>query len=145
MLKRMARAVNLIPVDPDANLVNAMLAGAAGLRMGKALVLFPEGERSIDGELKKFRKGASILSAHLDVPIVPVAIDGLFELWPRGRSFNWRALLPWRAKPVRIAFGPPLNVTPGAYTEGTAALRSAVATMFDRMRAGSHDPASSTR
>jgi long-chain acyl-CoA synthetase len=145
MLKRMARAVNLIPVDPDANLVNAMQAGAAGLRMGKALVLFPEGERSIDGEVKKFRKGASILSAHLDVPIVPVAIDGLFELWPRGRSFNWRGLLPWRATPVRIAFGPPLNVTPGAYTEGTAALRSAVAVMFDRLRAGSQDPASSKR
>jgi long-chain acyl-CoA synthetase len=143
MLKRMARAVNLIPVDPDANLVNAMQAGASGLRMGKALVLFPEGERSIDGDLKKFRKGASILSAHLDVPIVPVAIDGLFELWPRGRSFNWRGLLPWRATPVRIEFGPPLRVTPGAYTEGTAALRSAVAAMFDRMRAGSDDPASS--
>ena len=134
MLKRMARAVNLIPVDPDANLVNAMQAGAAGLRMGKALVLFPEGERTIDGGLKKFRKGASILSAHLDVPIVPVAIDGLFELWPRGRSFNWRALLPWRAAPVRIEFGPPVRVAPGAYTEGTAALRSAVAEMFDRMQ-----------
>ena len=43
-------------------------------------MLFPEGERSIDGELKKFRKGAPILSAHLDAPIVPVAIDGLYEL-----------------------------------------------------------------
>jgi long-chain acyl-CoA synthetase len=142
LLKRMARAVNLIPVDPDANLINAMLAGAAGLRMGKALVLFPEGERSIDGQLKKFRKGAAILAAHLDVPIVPVAIDGLFDLWPRGRSFNWRALLPWRATPVRIQFGPPVRVAPGAYTEGTAALRSAVAVMFDRMRAGSERPAS---
>ncbi len=137
LLKRLAHSVNLIPVDPDANLINAMQAGAAGLRMGKALILFPEGERSIDGEVKKFRKGASILSAHLDVPIVPVAMDGLFELWPRGRAFNWRGLLPWRAKPVRIEFGSPLQVRRGAYTEGTAALRSAVATMFDGMRARS--------
>ena len=53
-----ARSVNLIPVDPDANLVNAMQAGAAGLRVNKILVLFPEGERSIDGDLKKLRKGA---------------------------------------------------------------------------------------
>ncbi len=132
MLKRMARAVNLIPVDPDANLVNAMQAGAAGLRMGKALVLFPEGERSIDGGLKKFRKGASILSAHLDVPIVPVALDGLYDLWPRGRSCNWGALLPWRARAVRIEFGPPIQARRGAYTESTAELRAAVATMFDR-------------
>ena len=132
MLRRMARAVNLIPVDPDANLVNAMQAGAAGLRMGKALILFPEGERSIDGGLKKFRKGASILSAHLDVPIVPVAMDGLFDLWPRGRSFNWGALVPWRGRPVRIEFGPPIQARRGAYSESTAELRAAVAKMFDR-------------
>src|SRR5688500_1532060 len=52
LMKRFARSVNLIPVDPDANLVTAMQAGAAGLRMRKVLILFPEGERSIDGEIK---------------------------------------------------------------------------------------------
>ncbi len=57
----LARAINIVPVDPDANLVSAMRAGAAGLRLKKVLMLFPEGERSIDGELKKFRKGAAIL------------------------------------------------------------------------------------
>ena len=134
MRRRLARAVNLIPVDPDANLVTAMQAGGAGLRMKKALILFPEGERSIDGELKKFRKGAAILSAHLDAPIVPVAIDGLFEIWPRGRSFNWARLLPWRSTTVRIEFGPPVRAERGRATEGTATLRAAVATMFDRMR-----------
>jgi 1-acyl-sn-glycerol-3-phosphate acyltransferase len=133
-LRRLARMVNLIPVDPDANLVNAMRAGAAGLRLKKVLVLFPEGERSIDGELKKFRKGAPILSAHLDAPIVPVAIDGLYELWPRGRPFNWRLLLPWKSRPVMVEFGPPIRAARGAYAEGAAALRAAVAAMFDRMR-----------
>ena len=97
-------------------------------------MLFPEGERSIDGELKKFRKGASILSAHLDAPMVPVALDGLYELWPRGRSLNWRLLLPWRAKPVLLEFGPPIQAVRGQYTESTAELKSAVAMMFDRMR-----------
>ena len=130
-----ARSVNLIPVDPDANLVNAMQAGAAGLRVSKILVLFPEGERSIDGDLKKLRKGASILSAHLNAPIVPVAIDGLYDLWPRGRPFNWRALFSGR-RPIRIQFGPALTVRRGAYVEGTAALREGIATMFTPMRGG---------
>src|SRR5262249_38322968 len=76
--------INIVPVDPDANLVRAMQAGAAGLRRHKVLILFPEGERSIDGEPKKFRKGAAILSSHLGAPIVPVALDGLYTLWPRG-------------------------------------------------------------
>ena len=83
-----------MPVDPDSNLVPAMQAGAFGLAHGKVLVLFPEGERSIDGTVKKFKKGAPILAQHLRVPIVPVAIKGVFELWPRGRSFNWRLLRP---------------------------------------------------
>jgi long-chain acyl-CoA synthetase len=132
--KWFARLVNLVPVDPDANLVSAMQAGAAGLRRGKVLVLFPEGERSIDGELKKFRKGAPILSAHLEAPIVPVAMDGLYELWPRGRSFNWRLLRPWRRPRVTFEFGAPIRATKGAYAEGTADLRAAVAEMFDRIR-----------
>ena len=130
-----ARSVNLIPVDPDANLVTAMQAGAAGLRVNKILVLFPEGERSIDGELKKLRKGAAILSAHLDAPIVPVAVDGLYDLWPRGRKFNWRALFS-RRHPIRIAFGPALTVRRGSYVEGTAALREGIAKMLPSIRRG---------
>jgi long-chain acyl-CoA synthetase len=137
----LARAINIVPVDPDANLVNAMRAGAVGLRLKKVLLLFPEGERSIDGELKKFRKGAAILSAHLDAPIVPVALDGIFDLWPRGRALNWRGLLPWRAKPVSIEFGAPLRSPRGDYTAGTAALRAAVGQMFDRLRLADRDPA----
>ena len=57
-----AQAVNIVPLDPDRNLVSAMQAAAAGLRQGKVLVLFPEGERSIDGTPKPFRKGAVILA-----------------------------------------------------------------------------------
>ena len=60
-----ARLANLVPVDPDSNLVPAMQAGAFGLAHGKVLVLFPEGERSIDGTVKKFKKGAPILAQHL--------------------------------------------------------------------------------
>jgi long-chain acyl-CoA synthetase len=131
----LARAVNIVPVDPDANLVNAMRAGAAGLRLDKVLILFPEGERSIDGDPKKFRKGAAILASHLDVPIVPVALDGAFDLWPRGRSFNWRALL--RRHPITIRFGPPIRVARGQYVDGTAALRAAVVRMYEQDRSQS--------
>ena len=132
--RRVARMFNIVPIDPDANLVTAMQAGASGLRLGKVLMLFPEGERSIDGEVKKFRKGAAILSAHLDAPIVPIAVDGLFDLWPRGRPSNWAGLLPWRAKPVTLVFGPPMRVSAGDYTEGTAQLRAAVVALLDDIR-----------
>lgn len=130
-----ARKINLIPIDPDTNLVRAVQAGAFGLRHGKVLVLFPEGERSIDGQVKMFKKGAAILSLHLDVPIVPVALDGVYDVWPRGRA-------PQRLAKVAIAFGPAL-APPGkgsctnletAYAELTERLCSAVVRMVEGLK-----------
>ena len=126
-----ARLANLVPVDPDSNLVPAMQAGAFGLAHGKILVLFPEGERSIDGTVKKFKKGAPILAQHMRVPIVPVAIKGVFELWPRGRSFNWRLLRLWSAHRVRIVIGEPMMFAENAdYNETASALRDRVEKMW---------------
>ena len=136
-MKRVARFTNVIPVDSDANLESAMKAGAAGLRKGKVLILFPEGERSIDGELKTFKKGASILSAHLHAPIVPVALDGLYALWPRSRSLQWRRLLPGGGTRVTLAFGDSITVAQGKYAEGTAVLRSTVERLFLALRRNS--------
>ena len=104
-----ARKIHCVPVDPDSNLVPAMKAGAFGLAHGKVLMLFPEGERSIDGTVKRFKKGSAILSRHMRVPVVPVAIKGAYEAWPRGRSFNWRGVLPWSRSRVRIEFGDPIR------------------------------------
>jgi long-chain acyl-CoA synthetase len=132
LTRRLAKISHLLPVDPDANLVPAMKASAFGLAHGKVLMLFPEGERSIDGTVKKFKKGAPILSRHLNVPIVPVALKGAFEIWPRNRRFNWRSLLPGARRPVAIAFGPPVRFD-GTTSDGEAAveLRSRVARMWD--------------
>jgi len=83
----LARQLRIVVVDPDANLVPAMKAGAYGLRHGKVLILYPEGERSVDGSPKRFKKGAAILATHLRVPIVPIAIEGFYDAWPRGKPF----------------------------------------------------------
>ena len=98
----LARKVRLFPVDPDRFLVPAMRIGAEGLRRGLVLVLYPEGERSIDGSPKRFKKGAAILATHLRVPIYPVAMDGFFEAWPRGRGFQ-------KFAPLRIAICDPVT------------------------------------
>jgi long-chain acyl-CoA synthetase len=134
VMRWIARTVNVIPVDPDANLVAAMQAGAYGLRLGKVLVLFPEGERSIDGTVKEFRKGAAILSHHTQAPVVPVAIDGAWDLWSRGDAINWRAFLPWARTRARLEFGPPLPSTPKVdYATYTRQLRERVLAMWQRL------------
>src|SRR5580765_146984 len=86
-MRKLAKAVRVVVVDPDANLIPAMRAGAFGLSHGRNLILYPEGERSIDGTPRTFKKGAAILSVHMQVPIVPIAIDGFYEAWPRGKKF----------------------------------------------------------
>ena len=128
----LGRQLNIVPVDADTNLLPAMQAGAFGLRRGKVLVLFPEGERSIDGTVRKFKKGAAILSHHLHVPIVPVAIDGVFEIWGRNRPLAWRTLLPWSGHHVRIAFGPPLHGSE-SYAGETTRLRHVVEEMWSKI------------
>lgn len=137
-----ARLINLVPVDPDAHLVNAMQAGAFGLRHGKVLVLFPEGERSPDGTVRTFKKGAAILATHLRVPIVPAAIHGVHDIWPRGSGMRWASVLPFSGTRARVAYGPPVSAetagesSPSAgdgYTRLTAVLREAVLTLWNRL------------
>ena len=56
-MRRLARWLRVVVLDPDANLVPAMRAGAFGLRHGRVLILYPEGERSIDGKPENFQEG----------------------------------------------------------------------------------------
>src|SRR6478609_3999814 len=132
-MRRLARWIRVIVVDPDANLVSAMRAGAFALRNGRILILYPEGERSIDGTPRTFKKGAAILSIHLQVPIVPIAIEGAYESWPRGKPFQ-------RFAPIKVKIGTPMKPPPEstaseeAYARFTAELKERVVRMWEALR-----------
>src|SRR5579862_180268 len=131
-LRVLARWLRIMLVDPDSNLIPAMRAGAFGLRHGRVLILYPKGERSIDGSPKKFKKGAAILSIHTQVPIVPVAIEGFHEAWPRGKRFQTFA-------PLQICFGKPISPPPqsqaseSAYDALTQELSNRVIAMWEEL------------
>lgn len=141
LMRRIARWLRVVVVDPDANLVPAMRAGAYGLRLGRVLILYPEGERSIDGTPRTFKKGAAILSIHMQVPIVPVAIEGFYDAWPRGKSFVQKLA------PLKIEFGKPILPPPeseaseAAYERLTSELKARVVEMWTRLRSESTPPA----
>lgn len=125
--------LRIIVVDPDANLVPAMRAGAFALKEGGALIIYPEGERSIDGTPKRFKRGSAILSIHMQTPIVPAAIEGFYEAWPRGKPFQG-------FKPLQIKFGAPVYPPPeseastAAYEQLTADVRQRVVQMWEELR-----------
>ena len=136
IMQNLAKMLNVVPVDPDTQLMKAMKAGAIGLRNGRILNIYPEGERAFDGELHNFKKGAAILASELDLPIVPVALDGLQNVWAR-RSMKIRF------SKVKIHIGKPFYakeiVSPemndeAKYAAVTAYLKSTIQTMIDEMR-----------
>ncbi|MGC2540741.1 MAG: AMP-binding protein [Candidatus Sulfotelmatobacter sp.] len=130
---RLARSLRIVVVDPDANLIRAMRAGAFGLRQGRPLILYPEGERSIDGTPRIFKKGAAILSIHMQVPIVPVAIEGFYKAWPRNKAFQGFT-------PLKMVFGDPIippwesDASEAAYEKLTAHLKAKVVEMWEELR-----------
>jgi 1-acyl-sn-glycerol-3-phosphate acyltransferase len=113
-----------------------MKAGAVGLKKGKVLNIYPEGERAFDGELHEFKKGAAILATELDLPILPVALDGVWKVWAR-RS--------WKIRPakVKIRFGAPIYARDivsadmddeAKYAAVTSHLKNEIAAMIENMR-----------
>ncbi len=136
VMRFIARMLNVVPVNPDTELMRAMKVGAIGLKHGKILNIYPEGERAFDGELHNFKKGAAILATELDLPIIPVAIDGLHKVWARGS---------WKIRPakVRIAIGKPIDpleiagdqqTDDAKYEKVTNHLKQTIADMIENMR-----------
>jgi len=106
----LGKLIKTIPVDPDRTLRQALRLASEGLSRGLVLCVFPEGERSIDGTLKTFRKGPAILAANMGVPVVPVGIRGSYEAWRRGSN-------KIRLKPITVRFGRPIRPREGESVE----------------------------
>jgi long-chain acyl-CoA synthetase len=98
---RIAKLIQVIPVDMDARLYSALQLSAYVLRQGRILCVFPEGKRARDGKLHEFKKGVGIIARELNVPIVPVAIRGTYEMLAPGKT------VPKPAK-VTVTFGKPI-------------------------------------
>ena len=132
---QIAKTARLFPVDPDTHLAPALRVAAYGLNRGMGLLLYPEGERSIDGTPKAFKRGAAVLADYLNLPIYPVAIDGFFEAWPRGRAFRGFSRL-------KIHFGAPIypkqenGGDSRAHEAVTSVLRSRVVRMWEELHYG---------
>ena len=70
---------------------------------GWSILIFPEGERSATGDIKSFRGGIGMMASRLDVPVVPVRLDGV----DRVLHMKWKMAKPGR---VRVAFGAPMRL-----------------------------------
>ena len=124
---RLAKLTQVIPVDMEAKLFNALQLSAYVLRAGKVLCVFPEGSRSRDGKIKEFKKGVGIIAKELNVPLVPVAITGTFEMMRPGQLFP-------RPGKVSISFGKPLYPGEMGYEELTKRLYGEVVRLLEKTK-----------
>ena len=79
------RGAGYIPIDRSdrRKAIESLRTAAETVRKGTSVMIFPEGTRSLDGELRDFKKGGFVLAVDAGVPIVPVVISGTFAIMPK--------------------------------------------------------------
>ncbi|MBP5300893.1 MAG: AMP-binding protein, partial [Victivallales bacterium] len=110
-----ARTHNVIVMDLNGDIRHSLQTLAAALRQGKNVAIFPEGTRSMDGSLSSFKLAFAILSKELGVPIVPIAIQGAYQMFPRGKSW------PRYGKTVKVKYLPAIRPTAEDTYQGLSA------------------------
>ena len=104
----MANRHNIIVMDLN-NLKDSIQKMGEALKSKKNLIIFPEGTRTINGQLGEFKKTFAILSKELNIPIVPVSIKGAYEALPKGSFF------PRPFRKVQVEFLDPIYPNKNSY------------------------------
>jgi 1-acyl-sn-glycerol-3-phosphate acyltransferase len=102
---RASEAAGHVFIDRDNRMAAVESLKLAGRRIseeGSTAVTFPEGTRSLTGDLQRFKKGPFIMAIKAGVPIVPTVVDGTFHILPK-RGFRLRP------QPITVWFGEPVD------------------------------------
>jgi acyl-[acyl-carrier-protein]-phospholipid O-acyltransferase / long-chain-fatty-acid--[acyl-carrier-protein] ligase len=137
VIKPFAKMLKIIPIASDQGpreMIHSLREASEALRNGEVVCIFPEGEITRIGQMLPFRRGFERIIKGIDVPIIPVNIDGI---WGSIFSFSgghflwkWPRRIPY---PVRITFGKPLPSTATA-TEVRQAVQELGVDAFQRRR-----------
>jgi 1-acyl-sn-glycerol-3-phosphate acyltransferase len=95
-------SLDAIPIDREGLGLSGLKETLRRVRDDEMVLIFPEGTRSRDGEIVQLKGGFAALARRARVPLVPVAIEGAFQAWPRQRQFP-------RPGTIEVVFGQPLG------------------------------------
>lgn len=93
--------LKFVPFDRHANFLQGLRISQEILKQNECLLIYPEGTRSVTGELQPFKPGLGLLAYETGSPIIPTYIDGTYRALPKGKSF------PSKSR-VRVTFGKPI-------------------------------------
>jgi 1-acyl-sn-glycerol-3-phosphate acyltransferase len=97
------RSLNAFPLRQGKGDKAAIEETIRRLQQGHLLTLFPEGTRTLDGEIQPMQRGAALVVRRAGVPIIPVVLDGSFQAWPKGSKI-------FHPHPIAVMYGPPLQI-----------------------------------
>ncbi len=98
------RRLNSTPIRQGAGDAGAMKATIEKMKNGRMMLVFPEGSRTLDGEIHAFQRGVAVLLKRSHCQVVPVGIAGAYEAWPRKQLLP----IPFRDKIV-VSYGEPIS------------------------------------
>lgn len=95
--------LNSIAINEKEGDAVAIRRAVREIHAGRCILIFPEGSRSHDGEMQELKRGTWVMVSRAKCPVVPVAIEGAFDAWPRSRRFPrlW-------GRRIAVAFGEPI-------------------------------------
>ena len=94
--------LNLFPLPREAGFCESFAYAGESVDRGYSILVFPEGRHTTDGKMLSFRTGIGLLANNLQVPIVPMRIDGLFEVKQAGKKFA-------RPGQIKVKIGAPVK------------------------------------
>jgi 1-acyl-sn-glycerol-3-phosphate acyltransferase len=100
---RLIHYLEAIPIDREGFGISGIKETLKRLKRGEMVLIFPEGTRTLDGQVGPLKPGFCALARRGKVPILPVAVDGAYDAWPRSHHF------PHFTK-LRTCFGPMITL-----------------------------------
>jgi long-chain acyl-CoA synthetase len=97
--------LNLFPLPRQSGFRESFAYAGESVDRGYSVLVFPEGQHTTDGKLRPFRAGIGLLATRLNIPVVPMRIDGLFELKQAGK----KCAAPGK---VQVKMGAPVQFDP---------------------------------
>jgi long-chain acyl-CoA synthetase len=105
--------LNLFPLPREGGFRKSFAYAGRAVDRGYSLLVFPEGRLTTDGKMNRFRGGIGLLAVNLGLPVLPMRIDGLFEVKQSGKKFA----APGK---ITVRIGKPVTFPPGSKPEEIA-------------------------
>jgi 1-acyl-sn-glycerol-3-phosphate acyltransferase len=132
LFARYLNSVNCVPVDQEGVATEGLKTTIRELQAGKAVLVFPEGERTPTGKMLPLKPGVHLVIKRAQVPIIPVGIAGAYDAYPRSAPYPKLSplFLPATKACIAVSVGKPIDPQPYAKMSREEAMTD----LFNRIR-----------